>query len=513
MKRKIISATIYALCLFSWSACRKDLGNYEYQELKTLNIEGFNASYEALSGLPFHVDPKLEFTEAGGFREDDFDYEWFSFDEDMIINDGNKRKQLGTKRLLDLDLPLVPSTYSLYFRVKEKKTGYVREFKSVLNVRSEIADGWMVLNEINNEGRLDMLAYNAVSSEFVQYTDLLATMSNIKLKGKPKMVGFVYNRDIFNYQFSNRIYVGTDQETYSINNQLRTWTNYRNLKVEVMRPTSDDFHAQVIRSMGMGGFPLTYLLDSEGILSIENSTQGFIYGMTLNRFVDGGKITISPYIAEKYKTINPYLLMFDTEMRRLLVHFGSNKGVIQPKSTDPTVFDPADIKKDLRYMGFVNSSTPQFYAIFKDQGQNNLHLLRFVSPNNTDLTPISYEPVPNTVQLNDAEQIDLDPNYGFIMYSIGSKVYQYDPFTKTEKMLLDLGPRKVSLIKFQKLVQVQKLARYVDYSKKLIVCSYDPATPDNSGKMELYELSLAGTPTLYQQYEGFGKIVDVSYRE
>ncbi|SMC70585.1 PKD-like family protein [Pedobacter nyackensis] len=504
---------ICALCLIGGNACRKDLGNYEYRELKTMDIQGFEQVYEALSGQPFHVDPKLDFMKEGGFNEDDFNYEWFSFDENMKIDDGNLKKQLGMQRILDLNLPLTPSTYSLYFRVKDKVTGYVREFKTKLNVRSEIADGWMILNEIRNESRLDMLAYNAKDSKFLQYTDLLSTMSTIKLKGKPRMVYFVYNRDVFNYQFTNRIYVGTDQETYSINNQQRTWNNFRNLKVEVMRPTSDDYHAEVIRSMGMGGFPMTYLLDSDGILSIENSTQGFMHGMTLNRFVDGGRISISPYIAEKYRTITPYLLMFDTEKRRFLVHSGGNKGVIQPVSTDVNVFDPADLKKDLRYMGFVNSGTPQFYAILKEPQQDNFSLLRFVSPSDTKLTPIAYEAIPNAIHLKDAEQITFDPNYGFIMYSIGSKVYQYDPFNKLEKILLDMGNRKISLIKFQKLLQVQNLARYIDYSKKLMICTYDPAAPDNSGKMELYEISLTAAPKLFQQYEGFGKIVDATYRE
>ncbi|WP_140939633.1 PKD-like family lipoprotein [Sphingobacterium lumbrici] len=515
MKIKLFRVAIALCIILAWKGCSKDLGNYTYQELDQITVvDGLESVYEALTGLPFYLDPQFKIEGKNSFVEQDYDYEWFSIDEEMTLSNGKKRI-LGNERILSLDLPLTPSTYTLYLRVKEKSTSYVRQFKTRLNVQSDIADGWLILNDIEGEARLDMLAYNAKSAEFVSYKDVLATISSIKLSGAPKMVYFLRNRDVFTNAFTDRIYVGTDKATYSINNEQRNWEDYRNLKVEVMRPTADDYHAVTIRSMAIPFSPMTYLIDSEGIVSLENVTQGLMHGPTLNRFTDGGKINISPFVAEKYNSINPYLLMFDINARRFLVHYGGNKGVILPISTVPDLFNPSDIKKDLFYMDFVNAATPQFYAIFKDPNGSDLSLLRFTSPvfRDTEIIPLSYEPIPSSIKLVNAKHITLDPNFGFIVYSVGSKVYQYDPFNKVEKEILDLGTREISFIKFQKLVSQKTIPRYVDFSKKLVLASYDPAQPQVSGTLDLYSINLTTAPQLDESFSGFGKIIDVTYRE
>ncbi len=54
-----------------------------------------------------------------------------------------------------------------------------------------------------------------------------------------------------------------------------------------------------------------------------------------------------------------------------------------------------------------------------------------------------------------------------------------------------------------------------NYARKLIVTSYDPAQPEGSnGKFELFTVpAVNGDLELLESYTGFGKIVDVSFRE
>ena len=81
-------------------------------------------------------------------------------------------------------------------------------------------------------------------------------------------------------------------------------------------------------------------------------------------------------------------------------------------------------------------------------------------------------------------------------------------------MVLDLGTRKVSLMKYHKMTYLYTNARYAEYAKKLIICSYDEANPNTSGTMDLYNVpNLNGALTPYKSFTGLGKIVDVSYRE
>ncbi|ULT28041.1 hypothetical protein KUH03_16415 [Sphingobacterium sp. E70] len=147
----------------------------------------------------------------------------------------------------------------MYYRIKNKKTDYQFTKTADLTVTSELADGWLVLNDIEGQAQLDMLSYQLAEMKYVRYKNIMEVYGGLKLKGKPKLVYYLYNRDIFNNKYSNRIYVGTDQETFSINNEARTWTDYRNLKTEVMRPTPANYHAEVIRSQEAVLYP-TFLI-------------------------------------------------------------------------------------------------------------------------------------------------------------------------------------------------------------------------------------------------------------
>jgi hypothetical protein len=109
-----------------------------------------------------------------------------------------------------------------------------------------------------------------------------------------------------------------------------------------------------------------------------------------------------------------------------------------------------------------------------------------------------------------AEQFAINPDFGYIFYNVGSKVYEYDMFQKRSKLMVDKGVDKISLMKFQQVF----MRSTKDVSNKLVVCSYNPGSPAESGKMELYNVpNLNADLSLTASYTGFGKIVSVSYRE
>lgn len=509
MKIKILSTIGFIYGVFHFFSCSKDLGNYEYSTLDSLTISAIEDRYTAYTGKEFQITPEFDYSGARAVDSNTFAFEWFVINAATTLN-SDKRTTLSKSPNLALNLPLAAGSYTLYLRVQERETGEFWEKKTSLNVTSEIADGWLILNDIKGESRLDMLNYNSSSLSFERYTNLLASTSDMQLNGKPKFVYYVYNRDFLTSAFTNRIYIGTDQNTYSINNQARLWSNYRNLKTEVMRPTGMNYHAEAIYGQGRQG--LVYLLDNEGVLMLENITASMLYGPTFNRLNNSGRLNISPYVATLDGNSSPYAVLYDTTNKRFLVHNGNNKVCFVPGSSDAALVNPANMGQNLLFMEYVLTSTKQFYALLQQPETKKLKMYRFVASSAT-FTPLAYDDVANTHRMDEADFYTTDPVYGFVIYSVGSKVYLYDPFNKVYKTVLDVGNRTISLLKYQRLLNNKSSSRYISYANQLMLCTYDPSEPDKSGKMEFYEIDLQGNASLSTSFDGFGKIVSVTYRE
>lgn len=506
MKRHFIF--LHLLLIVLVSACRKDLGNYSYKEISGLQIGNINDNYLALAGQPFQVDPTLTFDKGKDFSEEDYTYEWTANDmaSSLILP-----KVISKERKLAGDLTLPAASYRVFYRVTEKATGLFWQKDFRLEVTSEMAGGWLVLNEINNHGRLDMLNYSLTDKKFTYYRDILQTYGGLMPDGKPSFVYYLRNRDVFNSGISDRVYVGTDKLTYSFNVHKYTWDSYRNMKVEVIRPTGPDYHAVKILSTGAAN--VSYMLDSEGVVSLEYLAVNLLYGnSTLNRLSTGSKINISSIMAAGYGLSSPYLIMYDTDNRRFITHSGNSSVSLLSRANTPGAFNPADMKKDLLFIEYVLTAQKQYYALLKDPVSGQLSLLRFTALGAV-FTPLSYDVIPLSQELEKASFYAVDPTQGYLIYAVDNKVYSYNPFNKTHALMADYGARKISMIKYQRIVRLNTDPRLLDYGKSLMICTYDPAVAEKSGKIEMFKVGLDGKLTLQTTYEGFEKIVDVSYRE
>jgi hypothetical protein len=510
MKRILLILTLSVWLATFFGSCKKDLGNYDYQKLDTIGITGIEKGYIGITGKTFSIVPTFSTSFKKAIDSNHFRFEWFAHNWAATVN-ADKKIPLATTRNLDITLPLGAGSYVIYYRLFDKSTGEMWQNTCNLNVTSEIGDGWLVLNEIDGGSRLDMLNYKPAVQQFDRYTDLLASTSDLKLEGKPVQVYYTPNKDIFNNNNYNRVYVSTNQATYSINNQSRAWTDYRNFKMEVMRLTGDSYHAKQITSMA-SSTPLTYIIDSDDVLMFENKQQVMLYGAPINRLNTGSPIKIAPYIACFDANRDALGVFYDVNARRFLVHSGTNKVALIPKSTDVTIVTPENMRMDLLYLDCALTATKQFYALLKDPVSQNLKLYRFV-PSNANFSPLAYDNVTNLNKIDQADAYAIDPTYGYLIYAVGSKIYQYDPFNKVHSLLLDLPGRTISLLKYQRFIQNRTSERYKGYASKLMVCTYDQAQPNTSGKMELYKIQLSGAPSLDSSFEGFGKIVSVTYRE
>lgn len=510
MKRLIYPLLHVLAFIVFFASCKEDLGNYDYHEINEVTIGGIQETYDAFTGRPISIRPELTFTQDPTGAEADYSYEWISM-QDGATN-VTVRRLLSTSKNLDTILTLPAANYTIYYRVTEKATGIQWRKVFRMHVTSEIRDGWLVLNDVNDEARLDMLVYHTESETFQPYIDILSsTSSGVKLRGKPLFVTFFQNRDVFNNAFTNRIYIGTDSATHSINVQVFTWDNHRNLRSEVMRPVPDDYHA--VKLVPIGANQINYLLDSEGVVTYENITQAIMYGPTINRLNTGARIRVSPHIVGHYRSAG-YLVMYDMDLRRFLVHSGTNRVSLIPTANPADVFDPADMGLDLRFLSFTTALGGHYVAVMKDPNSDRHYLLRFARASTSVFTPLTFDELVEAPEIARAERFAVDPQEAYLFYQVDSKVYQYDPFSKTTRLMLDVGNRKISVLKYYQTTVSHSNARYMEYARKLIVCTYDEQNPTSSGKMELFNVPNLNQPlTLFQSFDGFGKIADVSYRE
>ena len=495
----------------AFQSCQKDLGNYTYTNFDSLKISGIDTAYLAYNQKTFQIRPNLALISGEKVDPSNYTYEWYTINPSSAILNAEKKKVLGNNLVLDTVISLSPAQYLLHLRVTSKSDKTITEFVTKLSVTSELGNGWLVLNDIDGKSRLDMLNYNLTTLKYDPYQDILKNFARIDISGSPKFVIFFNDRDAVTSKYANRVYVGTDKTTLSFNNQENTWTDFRNLKKEIFRTTPTDYYAEVIQPMGRGGGS-AYILDSEGVLMHQNVTQNMVYGATINRLNGGVRLNISKFIAVNFGANTAYAVVFDQKNQRFLVHNSTNYTLLIPGSSDPEIFRPDDMKMELVYMERVLTATNQFYALLKSPANNRLRLFRFTHQG-AIFNPLAADDIDNPYGMESAEHIAADPTFGYIYYTIGSKVYQYDPFNKKHSLAIDLGARRISKVKFQKLVYNTGNSRYNEFAKKLIVCTYDPAAPNTSGKMDFYDISLSGAPKLSESYSGFGKIVDVSYRE
>jgi PKD-like family len=500
---------IFCLAALSLASCRKEKGNYNYHDINEAVIAGIDSAYTSQRGAVLQIVPTFTFTKDDGKDTAKYTYRWLLVDQSVSPA---QTRVLAVSRDLhwQVDVPANPVDYLIYYTVTEKSTDVSWRKQFDLTITSDMADGWAILNDISGHARLDYFNYQAAADTFQHFTDVLATQSTLSLKGKPVLATYYYRRSIFGSQNGGAIVIGTDQQTFIMDVSNYSFDSYIPLGDAMTNYYAPPYYAQLLRAQGSNS--ISYLYDNLGNLFYELPTVGEAYGNPVNQTADGTPVAISPWFAEGYHEGTPYALMYDTIQQRFMEHKSSNRAVSVPVNTSG-ILDPAHIGMRLLYMASTPAVSAQMYAVFKNN--NGKIFLARMSANNDAFVPLAFDEVKAAPEMANASQFAIDPQQGYLIYTVGSRMYRYNPYDNTHQQVLDLGNKVISLLKYQKLVSRDRdNPRYVEYSQKLIVCSYDQQDPDHTGKMDLYSVpALNGPLSLYQSFNGLGKVVDVTYKE
>lgn len=495
MLKNIKIQFLLSLMLVLLYSCAADEGNYDYNAINEIHATGIEESYTVYTGDNFKITPNLNPTIDDGKDPDRYSYEWVALNPSKLLLES--RTLIGTTKNFDGTIKLAPGSYNVYYFVKDKVTGVTWQQEPFqLNVVSAIYEGWLVIGNVQDKARLDMISILPGISQPKIITDVLdASGSALKLSGKAVDVSCFASAISTGAVYG--VYVTTTENgTTRIDPDSFGWTQTQNLAYETLGgafPTN--FGIDFMETPGSGSENFIY---SKGDIYYYYRTFNIKYGLPQNILETATKtFYAAPFIASNQGSIGaPVFFNNDT---RSFVRFSYSKGncsAMPPVTASSTVLDWNNTDSDLIYMTTSGFNGFENFAVLKNRSTGKYNLLRF----SQGLIQSYYKEILNAPEFDKATKFAVSPDSGYLFYAVGGKVYEYDNGTQSAKLMIDKGAEEITYIAFN------KLAKNAD--KKLIVGSYG-----TTGKLELYTVPpVNGNLILTDTFNGLCKIVDVAYR-
>ena len=404
---------------------------------------------------------------------------------------------MGDQKDLNINITLKPSTYDVHYIVKDNVTGISFDTVFKLTVATAIYEGWLIMSDVSaNKPRLDMIASTPDQpTAKVIYDVLDYTHSNLKLTGNAVDVdcfdNCLYNGSVFG------IYVTTTGNgTTRIEPDNFSWDQTMNIAYEsVGGAFASDFSADSMQPIDNFGTPSgANFLYSKGNIYYFTRSYGIKYGLAINKLDTEQIFDAAPFISEGGQ-FDAHVVFDRTKKRFIQI---SSFGTCSEMATyDPSTmyFDYNDTQSTLIYMTTSRFNNNERFAVMKKDSDNTFWLARFAS-----FTQNYYKEILNAPDFDKAEKFAVSPDNGYLFYSVGGKLYEYDFGLQKAKLMINKGSDNITYIGFH----------YASNDpEKLVLCSYN----GTEGKMELFTVpTLNGDLELSNSWAGFGKIVKVAYR-
>jgi hypothetical protein len=387
--------------------------------------------------------------------------------------------------------------------------------------------GWFVASEVGDSTQLDYFqdssgVWNTFPKRYNKVNQLITDQggqySYLRLPGKPVSLTYFSNRDYVNTAAKYYEYINTTEGTQKLNvTDGFIWNSkkylFRNECVLPTPPRAD----------------YVYPFSSASSIAIHNHnayiyayTSSVYYNAAINKLSTGATFPISNYMAVTYG-LNYYSMFFDTLNRRFVRFGGSSSSKNCTQLSFPTgAFDPDKIQKDLVWMGWTAAFSGQTVAVLKDTAAANYYLARFTFTSAGTVTPLSLTDITGKLTgIEKADHFAIDQQYGYLFYTSGGSLYEYDMDNNVVKMVMDLGGKSVSMLKTERLYLyppttttfLNNSNRWYPVGYSIILGVYDKAKPDNSGEVHFLKPGAlaSGVTEYFAPFTGLGKVADVNY--
>lgn len=452
MKKKYIFFPIIA-AMFSLSSCVEDEGNDLMAPINEIEISGIEEAYHVVTQQEtLEITPEIKGT-LSNTDESDLEYEWYLCDNGIT---DHHHEVISTERNLSYQVVAAPSTYTLYFSVKDKVTGLKWEKECTLNIISPFVRGFYLFGDKEDE---------TVGLDFVSMIEGrdIAVISNIlnnnlELKGAEDVFFTGYYSF---YPDFNNLWIVTKSGSYQVENSA-SQTSF-NLIEESGDPENFIFPTiPVTRPMKVIGiWPRSIgktnmnLARTSRVLCTENEYyNGSFYGAAeaygnpINRYSASTSELFKPSKYVFYPGNSTYVsgMCFYNETENCFVRLNSSYSFSKysVKLTNdgiPFYFDQKAYasERSLIYGENGYGNAGRSYALMRDtDGNYFVYLFRVAG-----ISVLAQ--AERTIDLSVATDFASANHYAFysmqqiILYAAGSKLYAYDYNRNENKLVRDFG--------------------------------------------------------------------------
>ena len=496
------------------AACYRDLGNYDYKEINQVLFSGFPTEKQyKFKG----VDSLKVYPVITGTLDDDlsrYEFKWQAVVKQGATAEGKTTYTLDSNTInLEYFVQLPEQEYSVYFLVKDKETNVTWRQAFDMRVSTALDEGWMILSETNNGSRLDMISLSGEDEMIVR--DIWNDSPLSTWKGPKQLAIYIASEQPILICEDDAIKLDPVNLEYQKENlfEYEFGISYPELKIQ--------------RFAGNYYNKWRICITTQGVFAKNDLMFGALYGMPINKIEgENDYFEVAPAIglpADAF-SINPAILFYDITNKRF-VQINSNLASMRLITAPENQFAYETGKEFVYMSNTLNNTTGMIFAILKDEN-NKLWLHGFNIQGNGEIEQAAnYYYQIDAPEIEDATCFAIHPISYFLFYAIGNKIYQYDMITQKSRQLpiafttgerTDLPESEISMLKFNTFIygDYNKPAGSTDMQYRLIVGSKSQEELSRVVRMlEIPTLMDEKPATVYKEYSGFGKVVDVTYRE
>ena len=543
-KVKVAGGALASLLLFAscfLASCVNDDGSYDYTELAEITIEGIPELTEVLGHVEnIKLSPRFISSVDGEIKPGDSNYTvqyrighkgMGSMAVDSVAQKALAWLDITPKSGFDIDYPADFSTgaYLLWVTITDNRNGAVTSKQYQINVGSTTYEGWLVLcNEGAEERvRLDMISKisstkTVVAKDLAQGLPTLHHATSVLLFTKDANPGdeaYLFTRE-----------GSYDLDTESLESNPEWDFNSMHfafdpgetiIKQENFAGPYYDWTTRYMVCFGENGNAYAYT----------SGTYGAAFSTPINTTTEGtgAQFRVAPYCGYSWmrpwnRSYGEYMLFYDIDNRRFLIFDGTldrlQLNVIPDPGHDEVNLFSYTTGKDFVYMQSTRRSNGLVYTILQDPATGKRSIYG-INLGGATYAQELYIPDVDAPGFDQATQFAFDTRFPLLFYSVGSKLYCYNLGTRvTKEMNTGLGNgEEITKLKFNiyLIPNYNKLANqseeFMNQQYRLIVCTCDGNTT-SGGKVTFFDVDgVNSTVTKGEQYTGFGKIVDILYRE
>ena len=524
---KTMKYLLLSLLTLGLVACYDDEGNYNYSEIPEIQVE-VNIPTGYLKGVDnLEFVPTITSTLEGEITPDNpnFEYACRLDARTGYFDDGQTSHDMNPEKTQSFTYEFVENagTYEMVYSVKDKRTDVTTYFTYPITLSSSTYEGWMVLCNEGDDNRVRLDMVTVVSGE-----DTIPTHNILTTAFPENHNATMILYDKIQNTPDSQTYLCSETGSYELSWDNLTATAADNLlNTSFLSDLGDDVPIRMasigaVFPSGTAAFAAT-TKNGDVYLKIAGY-DGAMFESLANTSEELGEseYRVSPYIGCGQSRSDTWFaagstaaLFFDVDNRRFMKWDGEQTdNILYAVPEDHADYIPFNnVGQDLVYMEGTKQDI--VYAVLDNGGSRSVLAINVTGD---QYVQEGYYPNITAENFNNAEYFAFDSRYHYMFYGYGDKVYTYNLDTNDVKSIT-LPGKEVTMVKtaiFKTLLNSSIPTEIFENDQYYIfVGSYDATTGDNNGgTFSRYRLNTStGNLELVDGWDGFGKVVDVCYRE